>query len=915
MQLMKPNASPPLVDSILQTKLSLPITRRQLVIRPQLLEKLNHGLKSRAILVSAPAGFGKTTLVSNWLARCSLPYAWISLDKGDDDLMRFLTYLMGALKRIDTGFDEFPADLLRGLQLPNVEGFMRLLVNRIAARTDPLLLVLDDYHSIESPAIHSAVLFLLKNLPPQLHLILITRADPPFSLARLRVNGELVEIRSGDLRFSVIETGTLLNDIMGLELTPEQVTDLQSRTEGWAAGLLMAALSLRNRSDTADFIRTFSGSHAFVIDYLAEEILQQQPAEIRSFLCRTSLLERFCASLCDELMGSDEAGVPFPDSSRILDHLERANLFLIPLDDRRFWYRYHNLFTDFLRLQVTPDEAAVLNGRAAAWFERNGLMREAIRHALAAHDFELAVQFIEQAAADVLWKQSEPAALAGWLKEIPESILYAHPRVCLHYVWALLFTMQLEQAGQYLQAVEGILNRLPLEQSRSLLGEADAARALMVNIVLGDYRQAIDLSNRALESLSADEVFVRGILFGNLGGAYSGIGDLRAAESAFENSFRLSMESGNETTALITLAYLGENRFRQGRLQEALQTYRQLLKLTSERRAFPMIGLAEVGIGQIQYERNELKSAEKNLQAGIRHCRQCMELGLRAAGIFMLQGALTLAMLEQIEPAIASGFPDAGSLDQIIADDRGATAALAVARSRLHLSKGDSARAARVLKEAGISPQSPCTAQQKPGYLMLVRIMLAKHSSNPKAASPNGAVELLDSVEGLARQTGEIGEIITSLALKALALQAMNRSSEALRVLESALALAEPEGFIRSFVDEGELMYKLWQAASSSVKVEPAASHIQTLLSSFANVWQAGGVPASPRDGLFEALSKRELEVLSLIGRGLSNAEAGRELFVAEGTIKKHLFNIYGKLGVKTRTRAIARARELKLIQ
>ncbi len=585
---------------ILATKLYIPPARPELVARPRLIERLNAGLHRKLTLISAPAGFGKTTLVSEWVAGCERPAAWLSLDEGDNDPIRFLTYLVTALETIaarQSPAGNFGAGVMRVLQAPQPglpETLLTTLLNEITASPVNFVLVLDDYHVIDAQAVDKALTFLLEHLPPQMHLVIATREDPQLPLARLRARGQLIELRAADLRFTPTEAAEFLNRMMGLNLRDADIAALEARTEGWIAGLQLAALSMQGREDIASFIQAFTGSHRFVLDYLVEEVLQHQSEHIRSFLLQTAILDRLCAPLCNAVTDRE-------DGKEMLDILERSNLFLIPLDDKRQWYRYHHLFAEVLQahlMEAQPDRVATLHGQASAWYERNGLRSDAIRHALAAKDFERAAGLIELA-----WPATEdysiqPATWLGWVKTLPEDLVRARPVLNVGYAYALLGRGEIEaaearlkDAERWLEPVDILRVQLETPSVEMVVADQEQFKSLPATIAVGhayiaqtfgNIPDTVRYASRVLEIAPEGDHLRRGQASMLLGMAYWASGDLEAADRVFADYTMRLRTAGNIPDAIGTTVVLAEIRSALGRLHEAISTIEQLLKFVMD---------------------------------------------------------------------------------------------------------------------------------------------------------------------------------------------------------------------------------------------------------------------------------------------------------------------------------------------
>ncbi len=887
---------------ILATKLYIPPTRSGLVVRPRLVERLNAGLPGRLTLVSAPAGFGKTTLVCAWLTGCGRPAAWLSLDAGDNDPARFLMYLVAALQAVaarQAPGGSFGEGILRSLlpgQPPPGEAVLTALLNEIAALPQSFVLVLDDYHVIEAKAVDQALAFLLGHLPPQMHLVIATRQDPDLPLARLRAQGQLTELRVADLRFTPAEAAEFLNPVMGLALTAEDIEALETRTEGWIAGLQLAALALQGQPDAARFIKSFTGSHHFVLDYLVEEVLQQQPESVQAFLLRTSILDRLCGPLCEAVLraapGSGQA---------TLEYLERANLFIVPLDGERRWYRYHHLFAELLRQRLQqggatpadagPDGAAEYHVRASQWYEDNGLEIDAFQHATAAHDIERAARLVEGKGMPLQFRGAVTPVL-NWLAALPPAVLDARPALWVMYASALSMTGQFNDVEPKLQAAEAALQAAlqgaePDARTRNLIGHVAAIRALLAAT---EYRieAIIAQSQRALEYLHPDNLPVRTATIWKLGLAYQLQGERTAAGQAFREAVAISQATGNTIIHLSAATGLGNVQETENQLYQAAETYRQVLQLAGDP---PLATASEAyfGLGRIAYEWNDLEAAEQ-------YARQSMQLVANFPIIDRLPvGEVLLARVKLAQGEISAA---AALLDQVAEPAHPHTlvhrsGVIAAAQVLVLLRQGDLAGAAH-LAQAHALPLSQA------------RVCLAQGDAP-------AALALLDPLRRQMDARGWVDERLRVMVLQALARQAQGEKDQALQVLQEALALAEPGGCVRLFVDEGDAMRRLLRLAAAQ-GMRP--DYTGRLLAAFdANEQPSAGqvaLPAVQPPG--EPLSPRELEILRLVAQGLSNQEISERLFLAMDTVKGHNRRIFAKLQVQRRTEAVARARELGLL-
>ncbi len=884
-----------MLPPVLKTKLYIPSLRPGLVRRPHLVELLEAGIHRRLTLVSAPAGFGKTTLISEWVNRSEHPAAWLSLEDSDNDPVRFLSYFIAALQTIKPRLAEGLLANFQPLKPAAVESVLTGLLNEITEIDRPFVLVLDDYHLIQDNSIHGYVSFLLEHLPAQLHLVLSTRADPPFSLTLLRARGQMMELRSSDLRFTAEETAEFLNKLMGLNLSVEDITALAARTEGWIAGLQMAAVSIRGREDIPEFIRALTSSNRYILDYLLEEVLQHQPESVQTFLLKTSILERLSGPLCEVLSGQK-------DGQEILQQLERDNLFIFSIDTEHRWYRYHRLFADLLRRrlkQQDADRVAELHRRAGEWYEQNDMVTDAIEQTLAGQDFERAIELIEEHAESSLMR-SEFATFLKWIEALPESLVCKRSLLCVYYALSLLM------AGAPMNDIQARIDAaLQGESPEQVSGQLAAFRAFLAAIQ-GDIEESRIQSKRALKLLPEKDHFFRSTVNRVLVNVtYANSGNIPESIPMFEDSIRVSRQAGNITVAGALLSELGELFVIQGQLHQAQATYERALELSTDSAGapLPVAGLAKIGLGNLLRQWNDLESAESMLRDGIDLVKRLGVIGTldghnALARVKQSQGHLVEA--EQILDAIqkiAIRF-DASELDDLQVE---------LQRARLWIAQGKIEAAARWHSEwtdrrAQTNKQMPYVLGELE-QILRARILLAQGKSGDCLST---AGRLQKSAEKLGRD----GVVIETLVLKCLAYRHQNNDEEALKALDQALALAEPEGYMRIFLDEGSPMAQLlYEAANRGIRKE----YTGRILSNFPlhrELRKAG----SPTDDLIEPLSRREIEVLQLLAEGASNKEAARRLFISLPTVKWHTSNIYGKLGVQNRTEAVTKARALGLI-
>jgi len=876
---------------LLTTKLGVPPLRRQTVPRPRLVERLNRGLQGKLTLISAPAGFGKSTLLRDWVATCDRPVAWLSLDGGDNDPVRFLAYLLAALQRTDPDLGQTAQTMLQSSQ-PPLEPLLTTIINDIANgdTSQPFILVLDDYHVIEAKPIHEALTFLLDHLPPRMHLVIATRVDPPLPIARLRGRADLNGLYQADLRFTRGEVVAFLNEVMGLNLSDEEAAALKERTEGWIAGLQMAAVSMRGRDDVAAFVRAFAGSHRYILDYLGDEVLRQQPEEVREFLLRTAILDRLTSSLCSALMEEAASGEDRVDSQAMLEYLERSNLFVVPLDSERGWYRYHHLFADLLRQRVSRENPGIvreLHRRASIWYEKNGLMAEAVDHALACKDFERSARLIERAGWANL-ARGEMTAILNWLAILPDDIVRSHPRLSVLRAWAMAKSGRLDETELSLRDVD----------PHHVHSEADAVRAYVAG-VRGDLPQAVELAEQALDNLPQENMDVRAIVVQNLGVAYHWSGDPAAAVRSLNEAIRLSRAAGQCYQTLTSLAILGRAHEMQASLRQAMATYKEALAIAAGPggRAAPFACMAYVGLAGTLYERNDLDGALHCVTEGIR----LSELGGFVA--YQVFGRVLLARMHAAQGDRQSARDVLREAQRL---GKGRHYALVWAlvtefRIRLWLAQGRTTEASQWARERCLSPGDALDSGREIEQMAVARVLIAQGQAG-------SALYLLSWLLEAAEAAGRMGSAIKIQVLRSLAFDAQGNRAAAGDALQDALSLAEPEGYVRTFLDEGEPMAGLLRHALSE---GIAPGYAARLLAAFR---EEAELTRPTMESLIEPLTDRELQVLRLMVAGLSNPEIAEELFIAVSTVKSHVNHIYGKLGVSNRVEAVTMAQDLDLL-
>jgi len=913
---------------ILVTKLFIPPTRAELVPRQRLIERLNEGLDRKLTLVSAPAGFGKTTLVTEWIENLRLDtgeksqvidsIAWLSLDENDNDLVRFLTYFIAALnqiKGIEAELGQGALSMLQSPQPPAVNNILTTLINNLVANPKKIIFVLDDYHLIQTQLIHQALVFLLENLPPQLHLVIATRQDPPLSLGRLRARNHLTELRAADLRFSFSEAADFLNRVMGLNLSSGDIAELETRTEGWVAGLQLAAISMQGRKDRRGFIKSFTGGHRLVLDFLIEEVLSQQPESIQNFLLQTAVLDRFSGSLCDAITGQE-------NSQDTLEMLDRANLFIVSLDEERCWYRYHHLFAVLLRQrlrQTQADQFTSLQRQASKWYQENGFIDEAIEFALRAQDFEQASLLIEEVA-ETLWVPVEHTRLQRWLAGLPVDLIFSKPKLCVFHAWLLLSAGQQDVAERTLLVAEQVLGlstdhtaetssieceRQDRSDRMKLLGRIAVTRAFLA-FFRGDLQRSIQYARQALETLPEQDLTWRSTAAFALGDAHSINGDEAAAYQARLKALDASKAAGNTYMNLVANVRFAITLRQLGRLQQVAEICQQQMQLANES------GMSQIAVvgwllavwGEVLAEFNDLDKAKKNAEKGVELTEREGDLGMFGwSNVCWVRVLYSYGDMIGAEKVIHEMNSIARKQDL----PPWVMNLLIAWRARLWLAQGKLEAASQWAEDRGLDAGGAIEILQEPEYIVLARILTAQGRLDE-------ATTLLQQLLKGAETGGRTSRAIEILMLQALALQAQGDTAQAIITLERALSLTEPAGFIRIFVDEGPPMANLLYEA---LKREIAPEYVQRLLAAFPVTEPEEAASTKPqvdRSGLIEPLSEREIEVLQLLATGLTNQTIATRLVLSVHTVKSHTRNIYGKLAVNNRTQAVNRARALGIL-
>jgi LuxR family maltose regulon positive regulatory protein len=893
---------------LLETKLYVPRPRRGLVPRPRLTERLDRGAMSTLTLVSAPAGFGKTTVLAAWLAAeppGARSAAWLSLDPGDNDPGTFWTYVIAALRTAAPAVGARAAALLDAPHPAPVHEVLTILLNDLGPLEHDLVLVLDDYHVIDSHDVQNGLTFFLDHLPSHMHVVIASRADPAVPLARLRARGELVEVRAADLRFTRDEAAAYLTGVMGLALTAQDVSALEGRTEGWIAALQLAALSMQGRNDLAGFIAGFAGDDRYIVDYLVEEVVQRQPEQIRVFLLHTSILGRLTGSLCDAVTGQD-------GGRDMLEALDRGNLFLVPLDDRRRWYRYHHLFADVLQarlLDEQPDRVPELHRRASAWHARDGEPAAAIDHALAAGDLERAADLVELAM-PAMRRDRREATLRGWLQKLPDEIFRARPVLSDGYAGALLATGAVDGVDARLQDAERWLDRQPAPAGMVVVDEEEFRRlpsSIAVHragraLVLGDTATTVTQARRALTLLQDGDHIGHGAAAALIGLASWASGNLAAAHAAYADCQASMHRAGHLSDVLGCAITLADIRIVQGRLRDAMRTYEQALQQAPARGGSVLRGTADmyVGMSGLHRERGDLAAARQALQ-------QSQELGehtglpqnsyrwrVAMARIREAEGDLggALDLLDEAERRYVSDFsPNVRPVPAM--------------KARVWIAQGRLDDAFDWVHRRELSVDDDLSYLREFEHVTLARALLARDRTERAPRSAGEVTRFLDRLLRAAEDGDRAGTVLEILLLQALAQHSRGDISAALRPLQRAVELAEPEGYFRILVDEGPPMARLLRAAAPR---GIAPTYLRRLVTAL------GADDTTATSTLIEPLSARERDVLRLLATDMSGPEIARELVVSLSTVRTHTNRIFAKLGVNSRRAAVRRAAELGLV-
>jgi LuxR family maltose regulon positive regulatory protein len=904
---------------ILFPKVQIPPSRLKLVSRQRLLRVLDEGLHRKLTLISAPAGYGKSTLLSEWAATCQWPLGWVTLEPGDNDIERFLAYFMSAVQV--TGVSASSLESMLGarfsLQPLPQDALLAILVNQLPTELERLVIVLDDYHYIDNQEIHSFISALLDHLPTNIHLIIATRADPPLRLARLRAKDQLNELTTGDLRFTLEETKAFFAHVMGLHLPDDQIANFEARTEGWITGLQLAGLSLKERQQPVELIDSLSGTHRYILDYLLQEVFSDLPVLLQTFLMRVSILERLSPELCQAVVsgldGSEEMGLP-RQCKKILEFMDVCNLFIVPLDNQRQWYRFHPLFADFLRDRLATqrsNELPELHRRAAAWYAHHGLISEAVRHSIAGEDIDHAADFIQAQAKDLLTR-GEFTTLLSWTETLPEEMISIRPQLGLARAWGLLmrnpveFWRTIAQQSEQIAAGFGITPQELLsalaESEPGSLRQAELGEFAMLQAFArrdsGEANETIRLFEAALEYLPESEPLLRGFTLAGLASTYARTGAIKAAEQTFAQGALISLAANSTYGYVACSDWQATMQAEQGQLKRAAVTYRQAIEKLSgqSQRPLPLSGHVYIGLASVLFEQNDLVGAVENVETGLKVGVQVKDIDALLMG-YAIQ-ARTLQALGNNEKAHQA--MQEGERFALGTQNPGCIHETQARKAELALADGDVQTvqdwaAARGMVSGGEAwLENPPHEIEQFTYARLL-VTLGKASE---------ALSILQALSGPQEQTGRNRVLIENLALQAVCLRSLGRMDEALRTLARALLLAEPEGFVRVFIQEGPEMAALLRTAGTQGH---SPKYVRYLLEAF-------GETSVPQEAVLDPLSERELEVLRLVAQGLTNAEIAVKLVIAHSTVKTHINRIYAKLGTSTRTQAVARARQLQIL-
>jgi LuxR family maltose regulon positive regulatory protein len=940
---------------LLRTKISAPQIPNKFVHRPRLTGRVQQGIQGPLTLLAAPVGFGKTNLLIEWTKETSLPVAWLTIDDQDNDIHRFFCYFIGALQTLVPGLGEEALEFNQFTGGSNLEAGLTLLINELSALSNEIVLVLDDFQVLENPVTLQGVGFLLKYLPPNLHLVIASRSEPEINLAFLRAKGRVVELGADELRFTGDEVGQYFQLALGLQLPPETLQALQERTHGWVTSLQMAAISLKNRADPAALMTHLQGRAYYLAGFLAQEILDRQPEEIRQFLLRSSILETLSGSLCEAVVNPDaQPGY----GAAMLNRLEQAQLFITALDEKHEWYRYHPLFADFLRhvqAETNPAEIPALHQRAALWLEQNGHLDEAFRHALASRDMAWAADMIERNMQAML-NMGEISTLTHWIDKLPEEITHRRPYLILTYSWALIATHQLDLARYWLDDLVRMLDRLekqtdaaPILDEQETIegfgkddlqyfrGNLAVCRSILA-ILSGDMEQAAEFSQQATSYIPEENVYLRSLLALDDSLYFISSGDTQKAIESLRATMRIARQANNLLTMIIAASSLADLQALQGQLSKAWETLQkaQYLAIGPEGKPHPLAGLVDMGLGEILLEHNLLEEARDYLEQGCQVIQSMWYIGSLDGMVSMARLCQAMGDISESQAILAEAERMALSTDSSQWDD----AFVAATAVRLALQRDDLAAAEQWWHKGGFPDlNSPISLEDYPyhvfEYLLLTqaRFLLVKGQETGRAGDLKQAAELLGTLLLEAERFRRVTSQIEILVLQAMAQSAAHSAlgdEGAKKTLLRALALGEPEGYRRVYQDEGwrlaDLLGQCRSVQQESGSQFPSMAFIDSLLEAIQHAeagrefehrpveQRANPTTTHLEDGLPITLSAREMEVLALIAEGKSNQEISSELYLALNTVKRHAYNVYAKLEVKKRTHAVSKARQLGII-
>ena len=906
---------------ILKTKLYVPKLRSKVVVRSKLIDQLNKNVDYKLTLISAPTGFGKSTLISEWASNSTYPFAWISLEEKDNDLIRFLSYFIAALQTIKKDICQGILEMFHSVEAIGFDSLLTAIINEIEAVSTSFVLVLDDYHLIDNPEINNILGFLLNHLPSNMHLVVITREEPLLPLATLRSKNQLTEIRTLDLRFTHSESVIFLNQVMGIKLSDKDIKLLESRTEGWIAGLQLAAISLQKQKDIPEFIKSFSGSHNFIMDYLIEEVFSQLSDEIKSFLLQTSILDCLSGPLCDAvILDSRESG------QQTLDYLQNRNMFIVPLDNERKWYRYHHLFLDLLRQKVIneyplgmcngSENVSELNTRASLWFENNGLINEAVHHAFSGKDFERAATLIEMSWSD-MDQNLQSGIWLSWVKRIPDELIQLRPILCVGYAWALLDSGKFEDCETRLNDAEKCINLLSTnkvqqtellnivvvdeEQYKILPATIAAARGYLA-LVRGEVKAAIDYTKNALTLFPKGEYYNKGVLYTMLGLAQWTNGEI---EDAFNT---ITSGTKNITMEFMVAVVLAELSIEQGKLHQASMIYEKALHDSIDKKSLYQIPLASfyVGLGNIELLKSNLDEVEVLLQESMKYAKKGVLPN------WQYKWCLLKARNQESKGDFSSALESYNKSERYYFDDPlPDVCPLSALKVRVFLKQGKIHTAKEWVKKQHLSIDDELSYLNEFEHITLVRVLIAefRYFNDNKALSD--AKQFIKRLLIEATRGKRTGNIIELYILQALVDDYNDESEQAIGSLKSALKLSETEEYIQIFIDEGMQLYQLL----SNVKISNAYSdYYLKLINTFEKTMILNESNSKKSQIDIEPLTKREYDVLLLIAQGLSNREISDKLFLALSTVKNYNQNLFEKLEVKNRTEALIKARDLGLV-